>query len=64
MRRFFSAMVQRPIAAIVSGITLIGQRLPSRQLIDGSVSRFIYTLIRPVVIESGDDRNSQTNRRE
>jgi len=64
MRRFFSAMVQRPIAAIVSGMTLIGQRLPSRQLIDGSVSRFVYTLIRPVVIEPGDNRNSQANGRE
>jgi len=48
VRRFFSAMVQRPIAAIVSGMTLIGQRLPIRQLIDGSVSRFVYALIRPV----------------
>lgn len=64
MRRFFSAMVQRPIAAFVSGMTLIGQRLPKRQLIDGSVSRFVYALIRPVVSKPGNDRNSQANRRE
>ena len=64
MRRFFSEMVQRPIAALVSGMALIGHKLPNRQLIDGTISRFIYTLIRPVVSKPGDERNSHGDRRE
>jgi len=46
MRRLFTQMFERPIAAITSSLALIGQTAPPRQLIDGVVSRFIYALIR------------------
>lgn len=46
MRRLFTQMFRRPIAAIASSLAMIGQTSPPRQLIDGVVSRFIYALIK------------------
>src|SRR6267142_6685252 len=47
MRRLFIQMVQRPVAALVSSMGMIGQRLPRPRVIDGAVSRFVYALTRP-----------------
>ena len=42
----FRQMFQRPITAVASSLALIGQGLSARQLVDGIVSRCVYTLVK------------------
>jgi hypothetical protein len=58
VRQLFRRMFQRPLVAVTSSLTLIGQHSSARQLMDGIVSRFVYALVK---IER-NDRNRERRR--